>query len=143
VNSVICYICNSVKMSSFLLWSQRVYPVVLLRKHISADITRSSIKLNFAYLIPHFVTTRANFPIFGFFPLGLPSFSFLPHLEVGCLFRKIKFVRSLLQIEIGFAGVCISLIVGERINRPTVNFGCLFLATWNIFQSSQNSENCL
>jgi hypothetical protein len=41
MNSVICDICNSVKMSSFLLWSQRVYPAVLLRERISADITWS------------------------------------------------------------------------------------------------------
>jgi hypothetical protein len=95
-----------------------VYPVGLLRKHISADITRSSIKLNFAYLISHFVTTRANFPIFGFFPLGLPSFSFLPHLEVGCLFRKIKCVRLLLQIEIDFAGVRM-LPYSWRTDKPT------------------------
>jgi hypothetical protein len=38
MNSVICVICNSVKMCSFLLWSQRVCPAVLLRKRISADI---------------------------------------------------------------------------------------------------------
>jgi hypothetical protein len=38
MNSVICEICNSVKMSSFLLWPQRVYPAVLPRKRISADI---------------------------------------------------------------------------------------------------------
>jgi hypothetical protein len=36
MNSVIYDICNSVKMSSFLLWSKRVYPAVLLRKRISA-----------------------------------------------------------------------------------------------------------
>jgi hypothetical protein len=37
MNSVICGICNSVKMS-FLLWSQWVYPAVLLKKRISAHI---------------------------------------------------------------------------------------------------------
>jgi hypothetical protein len=29
-------------MSSFLLWSQRVYPAVLVRKRISADINQST-----------------------------------------------------------------------------------------------------
>jgi hypothetical protein len=44
MNSVICDICNSVKMSSFRLWSQQVYPAVLLRKRILLSALAESLR---------------------------------------------------------------------------------------------------
>jgi hypothetical protein len=45
MNSVICDIYNSVKMSSFLLWSQRVHPAALLRKKKIHNIKRQDVQV--------------------------------------------------------------------------------------------------
>jgi hypothetical protein len=59
-------------------------------------------KLNIAFSIPHFGHSGAKFSVFQIFPFGLsgssvslPSFSFVPHLEVGYLFWKRKCTNSL------------------------------------------------
>lgn len=41
LNSVVCGIC-SIIIALFLVWSERVYPMVLLMKHISAYISQFS-----------------------------------------------------------------------------------------------------